>query len=205
MSELYFFFFCTDLKFGKQPIFTCFCRCGRALRAPADDFSPLICDGRELMKQMLSDVKYDKNRHTRKILKVVDLLCPFPLKTCEGAAVLNQSLMFRCRVLSNTGCVFMFPPCLEGSVSLHFHWDSFDCTWDFVHFSKAALDVPGEFGNTKPLQIFNPLKILCLEERTPGVLMASKDTDPKGSAMNMIIPVAFIELDVREVLNGDQT
>lgn len=35
--------------------------------------------------------------------------------------------------------------------------------------------------------------------------MASKDWYPKGSAMNMIIPVAFIELDVREVLNGDQT
>lgn len=35
--------------------------------------------------------------------------------------------------------------------------------------------------------------------------MASKDSYPKGSAMNMIIPVAFIELDVREVLNGDQT
>lgn len=35
--------------------------------------------------------------------------------------------------------------------------------------------------------------------------MASKDWYPKGSAMNMIIPLAFIELDVREVLNGDQT
>lgn len=35
--------------------------------------------------------------------------------------------------------------------------------------------------------------------------MASKDTFPKGSAMNLIIPVAFVELDVREVLNGDQT
>lgn len=72
-------------------------------------------------------------------------------------------------------------------------------------FSKAALDVLSEFENTKPLQILNPLKILCLEERTPGVLMASKDSYPKGSAMNMIIPMAFIELDVREVLNGDQT
>lgn len=72
-------------------------------------------------------------------------------------------------------------------------------------FSKAALDVLREFENTKPLQIFNPLKILCLEERTPGVLMASKDMYPKGSAMNMIIPVAFIELVVRKVLNGDQT
>lgn len=35
--------------------------------------------------------------------------------------------------------------------------------------------------------------------------MASKDSYPKGPAMNMIIPLAFIELDVREVLNGDQT
>lgn len=75
----------------------------------------------------------------------------------------------------------------------------------FCAFSKAALDVLGEFGNTKPLQIFNPLKILCLQERTPGVLMASKDWYPKGSAMNMITLLAFIELDVREVLNGDQT
>lgn len=35
--------------------------------------------------------------------------------------------------------------------------------------------------------------------------MASKDWYPKGSAMNMITLLAFIELDVREVLNGDQT
>lgn len=35
--------------------------------------------------------------------------------------------------------------------------------------------------------------------------MASKDMYPKGSAMNLIIPVAFIELVVRKVLNGDQT
>lgn len=35
--------------------------------------------------------------------------------------------------------------------------------------------------------------------------MASKDMYPKGSAMNTIIPVAFIELVVRKVLNGDQT
>lgn len=35
--------------------------------------------------------------------------------------------------------------------------------------------------------------------------MASKDLYPKGSAMNMIIPLAFIELVVREVLNRDQT
>lgn len=33
--------------------------------------------------------------------------------------------------------------------------------------------------------------------------MASKDMYPKGSAMNMIIPVAFIKLVVREVFNVD--
>lgn len=63
-------------------------------------------------------------------------------------------------------------------------------------FSKAAPVALREVGNTKPLQIFNPLKILCLEERMPGVLMASKDMYPKGSAMNMNIPVAFVKLVV---------
>lgn len=56
------------------------------------------------------------------------------------------------------------------------------CTWLAEKYDKKK----------KPLKIYKPLKILCLEERKFWSIYGfSKDIYPKGSRMNMIIVTPF--------------